>query len=201
MSKAKLFQLLLVQTGPTEWDQQNRIVGGSDLPLADDADGVTATSVAKPGLVICGPDECSMASARAIGEATGSKVRRVDGLADVGMGLWEGLTHEELGERCPSTFKQWMERPDLISAPSGESLAAAEERLFAEIHLASSKLKGDNPVIKVVLRPMAYALVRTRLLGRSPGELWDVLRGAPEGVESFEVQPGALAPRPKRISA
>lgn len=201
MSKPKPFNLLLLRTGSTEWDRQNRIVGGVDLPLAEHASAASTATAATPALVICGPDECSQTSARAAASASGAKVRCLDGLSNVGMGLWEGMTHEDLEERFPSAYRQWMERPDSIAAPQGESLAEAEDRLAGQIHQAAMKLKGDNPVIMVVLRPMAYALVRTRLLGRSPAELWDVLDSAPEGVESFEVEAGALAPRPKRISA
>jgi len=201
MSKAKPFNLLLVQTGSTEWDRQNRVVGGVDLPLAEDEATAPAATAVKPALVICGPDECSQTSAQAAASASGAKVRCLDALANVGMGLWEGMTHEDLEERFPSAYKQWMERPDSIAAPQGETLADAEERLAGQIHQVAMKLKGDNPVIMVVLRPMAYALVRARLLGRSPAELWDVLESAPEGVESFRVKAGAMAPRPKRISA
>ncbi|MFT5424798.1 MAG: broad specificity phosphatase PhoE [Phycisphaerales bacterium] len=201
MSKAKRFNLLLVQTGSTEWDRQNRIVGGVDLPLAENAATVSTATAVKPAIVICGPDECSQTSAQNAAAASGTKVRCLDGLANVGMGLWEGMTLEELEERFPSAYRQWRERPDSISAPQGESLGEAENRLTGQIHQAAMKLKGDNPVMMVVLRPMAYALVRTRLLGRSPAELWDVLGSAPEGAESFEVEAGALAPRPNRISA
>jgi len=201
MSKPKPFNLLLVQTGSTEWDHQDRIAGGVDLPPAQDSVRASVWSAVKPAVIVCGPDECSKASAQTVSDATGSKVRPIDRLANVGMGLWEGMTHQDLEERFPSAYRQWRERPDSIAAPQGESLAGAEERLIGQIHQAAMKLKGENPVIMVVLRPMAYALVRARLLGRSPAELWDVLDSAPEGAESFQVDAGALAPRPNRISA
>lgn len=199
MSKTKPITLLLMRTGDTSWDREERIVGGVDLPLADGVSEVSETT--SPALVLCGPDECSRSSAEALAERYGVKVRSLDGLADVGMGLWEGVTFDELRERCPSAFKQWRERPDTISVPEGESLAAASDRICSEIHRAAMKAKGDHPVVMAVLRPMAYGLVRALLLGRDDSELWHVVEDGPEGVESFEVPAGLLSPGPKRISA
>lgn len=188
-----------MRTGDTSWDREERIVGGVDLPLADgmeaDSDSVS------PSVILCGPDECSRSSAEALASGHDVKVRALDGLADVGMGLWEGVTFEELRERCPSAFKQWRDRPDTISVPEGESLAAATERICSEIHRAAMKVRGERPVVMAVLRPMAYGLVRAWLLGRNESELWDVVKEGPEGVETFEVAAGRMSPGPKKISA
>ncbi|MFG0305522.1 MAG: histidine phosphatase family protein [Phycisphaerales bacterium JB040] len=191
--------LLLVRTGDTSWDREERIVGAVDLPLADTVADTTVT--VSPAVVLCGPDECSRASAEALAARHGPKVRPLEGLADVGMGLWEGVTFDELRERCPSAFKQWRDRPDSISVPEGESLSDATERICAEIHRAAMKVKGDHPVVMAVLRPMAFGLVRALLLGRDDSDLWNVVETAPEGVETFEVPPGLLSPGPRRISA
>ena len=42
MAKTKLAKIVLVRTGLTEWDEQGRLAGEADLPLAEAAAGALA---------------------------------------------------------------------------------------------------------------------------------------------------------------
>jgi broad specificity phosphatase PhoE len=111
-------------------------------------------------VVLCSPDESSQQVAQVLASAAGAKVRVVASLSDVDMGLWKGLRTSELAERYPTVYKQWLGDPTGVQVPGGESLAFAEQRILEGLIRALEKTKSGHPRVGVVLRPMAWAIVR-----------------------------------------
>ena len=189
MAKAKELRILLVQAGGTDWDREGRLAGAADLPLsAAERERLLGESAlmggevggVRPGVMLCGPDEASRETAALVGNALGGvKVRALPGLADVDLGLWEGVAGEELVGRCPRSYRQWVEDPGSVTAPQGESLSAAEERVLGEIARAADKSREERPVLGVVLRPLAYAVVRCWAEGLPTSRVRNVLGEGP----------------------
>ena len=83
MPKDSDLQLVFFRSGPTDWDEADRVQGGSDLPLsaagqaslADLVENALAELGAPPKLVISGPDEASARIAESISEHSGAKKR------------------------------------------------------------------------------------------------------------------------------
>ncbi len=174
MTRADRFRVLLIRSGATEWDERAYLPGVADLPLCEserenfaiDDDFVDKGQVWS---TISATDEASLQTAVLVAGALGCKAKKCRGLGDVDLGLWQGLRMEELRERTPKIYRQWVDDPLSLQPPEGESLRAARGRLIESLLKAVEKsAKGSKkdgvPTVAVVLRPIALALVRSRLL-------------------------------------
>lgn len=175
MPKPSVLSLVLVSAAPTVWDEAGRLVGRASIPATDQgADALSraakAFAAAHPGIldvVVCGPEESTHTSGTVFAEAMGVRLRTLDDLANVDLGLWDGCHREQLEGRCPSAFRAWREQPDLIRPPEGESLADAAERALAAVRKACEKTRLARPSVGVVVRPMLWAALLARL-GEEP---------------------------------
>jgi len=195
MPKPRSFRVILIRSGSTEWDLSGRLSGSADHPMcAAGAESLAETirglNLGEVASVLHGPDEASTASAAIIADLSRTKARSKDGLAEVNLGLWEGLLPSDLEERHPTVYARWLEDPSSVSVPEGEPLAEAEERIVGAFLKATEKVAHEATVV-VVLRPMAWALMRNRLLGRLLSETTVGLDGA-GGVESLECRTADL---------
>lgn len=196
MAKAHEIQVLLFQTGSTDWDDAGRLIGRSDVPMSDAgveqvAGRVTGLGDVELSVVYAGPDEASLATAKALAEATGAKVKKLSGLEEMDLGLWEGMRRVELEDKFPTAYRQWREDPAGVKVPQGETLAEARQRVLKEMCRVLDKVKANSGAIGFVLRPMAYGLVLSVLDRTGTQELWS--RSAQgQGFEWRSVKPAEI---------
>lgn len=105
------------------------------------------------------------------------KVRKSERLEEVGLGLWEGLTPDQLKKRFARVYRQWREDPSSVCPPEGENITQGGERVLAEIKRLARKHKGE--VFGIVLGPLAFAAVRCLLEGLGYDSLWSIALDAP----------------------
>ncbi|MEN0020067.1 MAG: histidine phosphatase family protein, partial [Planctomycetota bacterium] len=198
MAKPIDLRLLLVTSGRTMWDDSDRIIGSCDLPLCDTGRAAVrqaASDYADAGLdlIICGPSEASRTTAEAFAATTGGKVKVLDELENVNLGLWEGLSADAAADRFARVWSQWREDPTSVVPPEGEALLDASDRIVSALTKALRKSKAER--IGVVLPPLAMGITRCWLNHRQLSQLWQVIDGeAP--VEWTDVSRDALK-RPK----
>lgn len=185
MAKAALCRLLLMRSGATEWDALGRVQGSMDLPLS--ASGKTSVSGHLSSLgplsldrVLCAPDEgsrqtaCQMCSVAGVRRAT-----VVPELAEMHLGLWEGLRTEELEQRYCRAGRLFWEDPAGVVAPDGEALESYARRVVPAFARVLGKLKaGQN--VGLVVRPIALGLIRCVLNSAELSELWSMVKDRPE---------------------
>ena len=109
-------------------------------------------------IVYSGPEQAAVETARVIARQCGGKSKAVEDLAEVDVGLWDGLAAESLKRSSPKAYKSWRDDPASICPPEGEDLKEAQDRLregFGKL----SKKHGDRS-IAVVLGPLAFAITR-----------------------------------------
>ncbi|MEN1704634.1 MAG: histidine phosphatase family protein [Planctomycetota bacterium] len=183
MAKTKDFRILLVRSGRNDWDLAGRVTGVSDLPLCtegkEDAEALRQyVGDEKLTAILTAPDEASKQTAEIIARVGASKpkMKRIDDLIDVDMGLWEGLLAGDLEERYPKAYKAWLENPASVSVPDGEGFADAEARVLDQLARALSKLsaKSEHPAVGVVVRPLIFGIMRSKLLGEPSSKIWSL---------------------------
>jgi len=187
MAKDTDIELLLIPSGPTEWDEAGRLQGRNDLPLSASAQASLGDVVERiyetlhedhaPRLVLTGPDEASLSLGKSIAARSGAKVKPLEDLAGLQCGLWEGRLESDLAERSPKAYLKWRQDPTTASPPEGEEAYGAQQRVLAALARALDKA-GAGPVA-IVARPAPVALVRLALEGRPLPELWTVEKEAP----------------------
>lgn len=184
MGKTNEIRVLLVRTPQTQWEQAGRIAGSSDVPLSTEGHESAKKAAAELGdvrlsTIFCGPDEASLTTAQALAETSGAKVKSVEGLGEIHLGLWEGLREEELEDKCPRAYRQWMDDPGVVQVPEGETLDEARTRIMDALCRALEKAKTDTGATGVVLRPLALALVGCELSGAPTRNLWSMMKTGP----------------------
>ncbi len=185
MATPSEIEVLLVRCSRTEWDETSRLGGDCDLPACKAWGEELTAALRDHDLsaitgILTSPDEASVQTAHHIGKLTDKKVRPIDDLREIDLGLWEGQRMEQLVERFPGAFKQWKEDPTSVVAPEGESFADAETRLLNAFAKGLDKLNGKGRHVAVVLRPMAFHVLRNRLQGLDMLEGWDAAAVGPK---------------------
>jgi broad specificity phosphatase PhoE len=196
MTKASHFTIVLLRSCSTSWDSESRLCGATDLPATDESidelsrilheSSDIAPLRAMMDSVLCGPSDVSMESARLLVGTTETKIRTIDDLAEVNLGLWEGVRREDLEERFPSVYSQWIEQPGTVAPPDGESLEEVQDRVLGVLFSRLLKLKSEHPVVGLVLRPYAWSVLKCWLDQRPLSEVWGYLEGG-GSVESFSL--------------
>jgi probable phosphoglycerate mutase len=187
-----MFRILIVRPGETEYDQQGRIQGTLDVPLCEDGRRQVAVMVGQlqtqpVEAIYTSPAQCAVQTAEALSEALDLKVKELDKLVNLNLGLWQGMLVKDVKTKQPKVYKQWQEQPETICPPQGETIAAAEERLQAVVTKLVKKHKSEGLVAVVVPEPLASLLCHVL----RDGDLTDLWRDREElqAWEVIEVQP------------
>ncbi len=88
----------------------------------------------------CGPGENVVRTAEIVGKALGIRPKRIDEFRNLDQGLWQGLQIDEIKRRNTKLFRQWIDDPETICPPQGETVEGAMERIKA----ASSRSGGGT---------------------------------------------------------
>ncbi|HTW93886.1 MAG TPA: histidine phosphatase family protein [Tepidisphaeraceae bacterium] len=169
-----MLRLLFITAGPTPWDEEGRIVGSRPLPLTSDGVSSITQETAKisepPARVLCPmANEACAQGARIVGEAFQINPRNEADLEEINLGLWEGLTRQDLRFRYPTSFPQWEENPLAVNPPDGEALPAAIERAAGVIAKLRRRKKKETTVL--VLRPMILQVMDGLLREEGPEKI------------------------------
>jgi broad specificity phosphatase PhoE len=191
------YTITLLRAGGTSWDEEDRLIGQTDLPMTEHGSDEVAKAIHEGafeqpfGAILVSDEEASATAATMLPRGADTKVKTIPELSNIGLGLWEGVLSKDLEERNPSTYAQWRDHPERIAPPEGESLQDAQDRLITAIGKALAKCKGTSPNIAIVLRPLAWATIRCWLTGEKMCSLWDQLE-TPISVERFDLPKSRL---------
>jgi broad specificity phosphatase PhoE len=165
-------RVLLIQAGPTPWEAEGRMGGNPMLPLTTEGEIElqktlrTMTEPAIAALYTYSKNQACEQAAKLVARHFNVRVRDSEALEPISMGLWQGLTREELRFRFPTIFAQWEENPLGVNPPQGESLEAASERLRAGLSKLLRRHRGARDgAVALVLRPMTLQVVAGLLRG------------------------------------
>jgi broad specificity phosphatase PhoE len=106
--------ILLARHGETDWNRDGRFQGHADPPLnekgrAQAADLSAALAAEELAAVYSSPLRRALETAQVVAAAHGLEPVALDGLREVDVGSWQGLTRSELEERYPDQFARWLD--------------------------------------------------------------------------------------------
>jgi broad specificity phosphatase PhoE len=163
-------RVLLIPAAPTPWDAEGRLGGNPMLPLSTDGEIALRESLKKVpdalnAIYAFTNNQACEQAAKLVAHHFKLRIRNSDFLEPISMGLWQGLTRDELRFRYPTVFPQWEENPLSVNPPEGESLEAAEVR-FRE-GLRKILKRNRDTTFALVLRPLSQQIVLGVLRGEN----------------------------------
>jgi probable phosphoglycerate mutase len=204
-------RVLLLRHGRTAWNAERRYQGQADPPL-DEVGRRQAVEVAglvaalRPQLLVSSDALRARQTAEPIGVVTGIEVHVDARLRERSLGHWEGLTRDEVAERYPDEFADWLAGRD-VSRRGGESRAEVAARALA----AFDELPEVETAVLVTHSATAMALCNAligvdqavHVLGPLANCHWSELTAAPAGaMAQWRLRahnigaPGVVAPLP-----
>ncbi|MBI3725110.1 histidine phosphatase family protein [bacterium] len=173
---------------------QGRLVGSLELPLSPEgkekAQGTASSlrGIEGPVLVYHPGKGHAAEHARELASALlGATLREDRELGEVDLGLWQGLTEEELALRHPAAFQAFLTDAQAVVPPEAEELEAAFERLASAVERLRRRHRHDSRLVVVVASELAFVLLDAALHNKgAPPGLWR-LRGAGEDLRRFEL--------------
>lgn len=170
-------KVALIPCGVTEWRQEGRLLGRAELELTTQGETQCAAwgELLRPLMlskIFHAPDGLSRDTARQIGRRINVPTKSLDALVEVDLGLWAGLTEEQLRARFQTAHRQLVESPLNVSPPEGEDFSDAADRLRACLR---KRVKPNGKTgIGVVLRPFAFAMARYVLADTEAARIWEI---------------------------
>jgi broad specificity phosphatase PhoE len=128
-------RLVLLRHGRTEWNAQRRFQGQSDPPL-DEVGRAQAYEVAglmaalRPDRLVSSDSARAAQTATIVGAAIGVDVGYDARLRERSLGHWEGLTRDEVAQRYPDEFADWVAGRDVLTR-GGETRDEVAARALA----------------------------------------------------------------------
>ena len=93
-------------------------------------------------------------------------------LSEIDFGELEGLTYQDAAIRYPDVYQAWMQRPDAICFPGGESFARMQSRVTAAVTDLLRMHAGDS--ITVVAHGGVNRIVLGQALGLATHQLFEL---------------------------
>lgn len=168
-------RILLIPSGKTFWTEEGRLAGSSDLPLSkqgyqDAQETARKVEGQHPQIIYAGGSQASQETLDVIVHSMDVKAKILEELAEPDMGLWEGLTAQDLQQRSPKAYRQLSEEPSKVNPPSGEPLEEALGRLLDCIDRVADKHRGQT--IGLMVGPLAEFLLASWMHSPASEQHW-----------------------------
>lgn len=164
-------RLILWRHGRTEWNADGRFQGRMDPPLdevgrrqaVDAAPHLVASAALGADTVVVASDlDRAADTAAALTRLLGVQLRLDPRLQEHGMGSWEGLTRDEVSDRYPDQYADWLAGRPVLGRGGEEPEQVAQRALAAVVDLPPA------PVAVVVTHGGTSGRLIERLLGLGP---------------------------------
>lgn len=168
--------LYFLRHGETELNRQFRIQGRVDEPLNDVGRGQlreAADYFAKIDIdrVMSSPLSRAVESAKIGTAAKNIEIETAEWLMEINHGKTEGMNREELEAAYPGMFDVWMNTPDKVVFPDGETVGAVAERL--QEGLMDLLVPDSSGTVLLVTHQIVSGIARCILLGLPLSRVWE----------------------------
>ena len=144
-------KLILARHGQTEDNRLGNIQGVGSAPLNEmgrrqAAMLARALRADAPFALYSSPLRRAMETAQAVAELAGVEIVTDDGLTEMDVGEFDGLSGSQLRERFPEVMRMWDQDAAHAIMPGGESLSDVRDRAWQTVERLAERHPSDNVV-------------------------------------------------------
>lgn len=129
----------------------------------------------------------ALTTARILARRFDLEVKSLPGIVDIDYGEWQGLSPEEAEARDSALYAKWLESPDTVKFPGGESLAEVMERAASAVD--DLIVQHPKETIVLVSHKVVCQILILNLIGLDSSHFWQVAQDV-GAVNVFEVRGG-----------
>ena len=171
-----MLEIILVRHGETAFNAAETFRGRADVPLNETGLKQAALigkylSAEKISVVYSSPLQRAVRTADAIAAPHRLKVKITENLNDIDCGEWEGLTLAEVKERYDDIYQDWVDTPEQMRLPGGESLEDVRNRALPFVKDAVTRTR-DGKIVLVSHRAVNKVVI-CALLGLDNSFFWN----------------------------
>jgi broad specificity phosphatase PhoE len=169
--------LTVVRHGETAWNRERRYQGGTDTPLSEtgraQAEAAARALAGEPlAAVWASPLQRARDTAQAIAQPHGLTVETSPAFSEMGFGVWEGLTGDEVRARFPEEYARWREDPEGAVWAGAERVHDVQARTLAG--LQQLRARHDGHRVCLVTHGIVARVLILQALGLPLDRLWSV---------------------------
>jgi len=169
-------EIILVRHGETEWNVAEVFRGRIDVELNET--GMKQAELLakylsdlKIDAIYSSPLKRALKTAETIAGYHKLNIEIAPGLIDLDYGKWQGLPHQEVKDKYKELYAEWINSPEKVKMPTGESLNDVRKRVRAVVDNAIAKYEGA--VVLVSHRVVNKVLI-CALLGLDNSHFWNI---------------------------
>lgn len=147
-------KLFLIRHGQTDWNLAGKIQGSYDSELnnigifqAKDLSRKILDLKYKFSKIYTSKQKRALKTAQILSESVNIEYTPVDGLEEINLGEWEGLSWAEVKGKYPKEYREWYLNRRYTKAPKGESYQDMLERVLKAVHKIIDENSDDVVVV------------------------------------------------------
>ena len=158
-----MLEIVLVRHGETDWNAAEVFRGRVDVALNEV--GIRQAELLgeylsrdKIDFIYSSPLTRAVRTAEVIAKRQKLEVNCVENLTDFDFGEWQGLSLKEVKEKYPDLYKDWIDTPEQVRIPGGESLEEVRNRVMPFVEDAVMRC-GEGRIVLVSHRVVCKVLI------------------------------------------
>ncbi len=175
-------RIFLIRHGETNWNKEGRFQGQIDIPLNENGKNqARKTFEYLRNISFNKAFSSSMhrpyETAQIILQNNKDlKIEKIDSLAEISHGLWEGKLESEIRENWPRLLENWHNKPEEVIMPEGESIKDVSERSLEAFNNICLSQK-DNDLTLLVAHDAVNKTLICNILGLNYSNIWMIKQG------------------------
>jgi len=172
-----MIEIILARHGETDWNASEIFRGRADIPL-NEAGRKQAEMLGgylgqeEVDFIYSSPLKRAVETAMAIASRRKLEVNAVENLTDFHFGDWQGLSRSEVAEQYPELYRDWLDTPEQVKIPGGESLEDVRQRAVSFVEDAIMRC-GEGRIVFVSHRVVNKVLI-CGLMGLDLSHFWNI---------------------------
>ena len=170
-----MINIILARHGETDWNTEEVFRGRADVAL-NETGLKQASRLAeylsgeKIDIVYSSPLQRAVKTAEAVALRHKLPVTTVENLNDMNFGEWQGLSRRDVNLKYPELYRDWLDTPEQVKVPGGESLEEVRSRAMPFLEDAVMRC-GEGTIVLVSHRVVHKVLI-CALLGLNNASFW-----------------------------